>query len=77
MSFSDAELARIRQELNKALTGNVTRAKLLRIQEQLREALGRDLTPEEYRLLGLSSVMLPEPAEGKQTKAKASGNPRK
>ena len=31
-----------------------------RIKAMLRKSLGRDLTPDELRYIGLSSVMLPE-----------------
>jgi hypothetical protein len=77
MSFSDVELERIRAQLKKALSGDVTPAKLLRLQERLREYLGRDLTPEEYRFLGLSNVVLPGAAEDKPTQAKDPGTRRK
>ena len=42
---------------------------LERIRAKLREALGRDLTPEESRYLGLSNQILP--GGGHKPKAKA------
>lgn len=42
-----------------------------RIKAKLREALGRDLTPEEYRYLGLSSSIVSKQQEPEKAKSAA------
>ena len=57
------------------MPGPLTENEVERIKAQFREALGRELTGEELRCLGLSCSVLPQ-EEGQQPKVKAAKSKR-